>query len=226
MSNIRREQKKIFCLLVANFSHNLNTELSPVFTPHTTAMNFQPSDYLHDLNLEFELPSLDEQTNSGLIPDLDIFSHTDFFDLDVFANDHMAPSKQQQQQQYQLQQPQHQLRKLPLADIKEEDPEGVAQTPAEEGSHGGLSIEELKRKKNTAALARFRVKKKMKEKQMEERARELQDKLSLLEKKVKTLEMENKCLKQLILEKNEKRNLDLLELIKKRSLETPTYSFT
>lgn len=190
-------------------------------------MNFQPSDYLADLNLEWDLPALDEQS-LGLIPDLDVFSHTDFFDLDVFLADHTAPSKQQQQQQYQQLQNlkvELPLQRSPLARIKEEEAEGVV-ADSESSPSFELSVDELKRKKNTAASARFRVKKKLKEKQMEEKARELQDKLSLLEKKVKTLEMENKCLKQLILEKNERRNTDLLDQIKKRSLETPTYSFT
>lgn len=205
-------------------------------------MNYQPSDYLADLNLEFELPALEEQS-SGSLPDLDVFSHTDFFDLDVFSSDHVAPSKQQQQQQTQ-QRVELPSQRAPLPQIKEEEevesplkqrlfshvtplPLYQLHLPIEyQSQHQQLSVEELKRKKNTAASARFRVKKKLKEKQMEERARELQDKLSLLEKKVKTLEMENKCLKLLIMEKNEKRNLDLLEQIKKRSLESPAYSFT
>ncbi|PSK40657.1 hypothetical protein C7M61_000305 [Candidozyma pseudohaemuli] len=189
-------------------------------------MNFQPSDYLADLNLEWELPALEEQS-LGLIPDLDVFSHTDFFDLDVFLADHLAPSKQQQQQ-LQLPTPKVELplQRVPLAQIKEEETDGVEPDAESLSAHEPLSVEELKRKKNTAASARFRVKKKLKEKQMEEKARQLQDKLGLLEKKVKTLEMENKCLKQLILEKNERSNLELLDLIKKRSLETPTYSFT
>lgn len=63
---------------------------------------------------------------------------------------------------------------------------------------------------------------------MEQKSKELQDRLLALEKKLKTLEMENKCLKNLILEQNEKKNTDLLESIKKRSIldSKPVFQFT
>lgn len=181
-------------------------------------MNFQPTDYLANLNLDFDNVSPIEGAASN---DLDLFSQSEFFDLDVFSNDLAAPSKQQQ------------LKQLQAKQIKEEDLD--ANLLAELDSPYSMNLEEVrpvelnevKRKRNTAASARFRIKKKLKEKQMEEQAKELQDRLNTLEKRLKTLEMENKCLKQLILEKNEKKNDDLLESIKKRSLaDTEAFTFT
>ncbi|KAK9323537.1 hypothetical protein V1517DRAFT_93873 [Lipomyces orientalis] len=66
-----------------------------------------------------------------------------------------------------------------------------------------LASEEDKRRRNTAASARFRIKKKQREQQMERTAKELQEKVQQLEGKIMQLEMENKWLKNLVVEKNE-----------------------
>ncbi|KAK9461745.1 uncharacterized protein V1516DRAFT_672840 [Lipomyces oligophaga] len=66
-----------------------------------------------------------------------------------------------------------------------------------------IAAEEDKRRRNTAASARFRIKKKQREQQMEQTAKELQDKVQQLEAKVLQLEMENKWLKNIVVEKNE-----------------------
>ena len=71
---------------------------------------------------------------------------------------------------------------------------------AEENSR--LAAEEDKRRRNTAASARFRVKKKQREQALEKDKKEIQDKNAKLEAKVSQLEMENKWLKDLITEKN------------------------
>lgn len=176
-------------------------------------MNFQPSDYLSGLNLNFDanLPVED-----GSSVDLDLFTSSDFFDLDVFDNGTTVPFKEGQ------------LKRLQSIkeELKEQSPISMtplAETPEslplmELDVYKQLEMNEIKRKRNTAASARFRVKKKLKEKEMMEHTRGLQDKLAALEKKVKLLEMENKCLKQMVFDNNEKRNQDLLESIKKRSL--------
>jgi hypothetical protein len=65
-----------------------------------------------------------------------------------------------------------------------------------------VAAEEDKRRRNTAASARFRVKKKQREQALERTVKEVQDKNSKLEAKVSQLEMENKWLKDLITEKN------------------------
>ncbi|KAI9505537.1 hypothetical protein BX070DRAFT_180702, partial [Coemansia spiralis] len=58
--------------------------------------------------------------------------------------------------------------------------------------------EEDKRRRNTAASARFRVKKKMKEQALERTAREMTAKAAALEKRVQELETETRWLKSLI----------------------------
>lgn len=72
--------------------------------------------------------------------------------------------------------------------------------PAEEKSR--LAAEEDKRRRNTAASARFRVKKKQREQALEKTLKDTQDKNSKLEAKITQLELENQWLKDLITEKN------------------------
>lgn len=66
-----------------------------------------------------------------------------------------------------------------------------------------VAAEEDKRRRNTAASARFRVKKKQREQALEKSAKEMSDKVSTLESRVSQLETENKWLKNLLVEKNE-----------------------
>jgi hypothetical protein len=69
----------------------------------------------------------------------------------------------------------------------------------EEGAR--YAAEEDKRKRNTAASARFRVKKKQREQALEKTAKDMADKAQALEKRVHELDMENKWLKEIITEK-------------------------
>ncbi|KAG7717834.1 hypothetical protein KL949_003108 [Ogataea haglerorum] len=82
-----------------------------------------------------------------------------------------------------------------------------------------------KRRRNTLASARFRIKKKQKEKEMEERFDQIHRHIDSLKVKIKTLEMENKCLKELLLTPVDSKapslsgtsNYALLQLIKQHS---------
>ncbi|KAG7912170.1 hypothetical protein KL906_000374 [Ogataea polymorpha] len=82
-----------------------------------------------------------------------------------------------------------------------------------------------KRRRNTLASARFRIKKKQKEKEMEERFDRIHRHIDSLKVKIKTLEMENKCLKELLLTPADSKspslsstsNYALLQLIKQHS---------
>ncbi|KAI9478719.1 MAG: hypothetical protein EXX96DRAFT_619643 [Benjaminiella poitrasii] len=65
-----------------------------------------------------------------------------------------------------------------------------------------LSAEEDKRRRNTAASARFRMKKKIREQALERTAKETAEHVEKLEAKVKELEMEAKWLRNLVLEKD------------------------
>ena len=66
-----------------------------------------------------------------------------------------------------------------------------------------LVAEEDKRRRNTAASARFRAKKKQREQQLERTVRETTELNATLEARVSQLEMENRWLKNLLTEKNE-----------------------
>lgn len=65
-----------------------------------------------------------------------------------------------------------------------------------------VAAEEDKRRRNTAASARFRVKKKQREQALERNVKDMNDQNAKLQAKVEQLEMENKWLKDLITEKN------------------------
>jgi len=77
-----------------------------------------------------------------------------------------------------------------------------------------VAAEEDKRRRNTAASARFRIKKKQREQALEKTAKEMTEKASKLETKVAQLEMENKWLKSLITEKSDVKG-DFHELYEK-----------
>lgn len=71
-----------------------------------------------------------------------------------------------------------------------------------------MAAEEDKRRRNTAASARFRVKKKQREQALEKDNKEMKDRMQQLEGKVHQLEMENKWLKGLITDKTGAKGLD------------------
>lgn len=64
------------------------------------------------------------------------------------------------------------------------------------------AAEEDKRRRNTAASARFRVKKKQREQALEHTAKELENKTFQLEQRIGQLETENEWLRGLVVEKN------------------------
>ena len=88
-----------------------------------------------------------------------------------------------------------------------------------------LAAEEDKRRRNTAASARFRIKKKQREQTLERTAKEMTDKVSQLEARIGQLETENKWLKNLITEKDGKDD-DVTELWRKRSTPQTTTATT
>lgn len=83
-----------------------------------------------------------------------------------------------------------------------------------------FAAEEDKRRRNTAASARFRVKKKQREAALEKQSKEMTDKVSALENRINQLEMENKWLKGLITEKSDVKGME--EQFKKFAAERKT----
>ena len=81
-----------------------------------------------------------------------------------------------------------------------------------------FAAEEDKRRRNTAASARFRVKKKQREQALEKQSKEMSEKVQMLEGKVQQLEMENKWLKELITEKT--KDSEKADAERKDALET------
>lgn len=81
------------------------------------------------------------------------------------------------------------------------------------------AADEDKRRRNTAASARFRVKKKQREQALEKTAKEMTDRADALEAKIATLELENRWLKNLLVEKTSKGKDDVAELWKKFTAE-------
>ncbi|KAF4976690.1 hypothetical protein FZEAL_6670 [Fusarium zealandicum] len=109
------------------------------------------------------------------------------------------PIPQQQQQPHYAQQP------APQASAEKRNSESGpgAGRPGNFEEASRNAAEEDKRRRNTAASARFRIKKKQREQALEKSAKDMSDKVSSLESKVQQLEMENKWLKNLLVEKNE-----------------------
>lgn len=82
---------------------------------------------------------------------------------------------------------------------------------------GSIDAEVDKRRRNTAASARFRIKKKLKEKQMENRIISLNDTIKNLEIKLLQLELENRLLKNLVIEKGTQKSEDELVALKEKA---------
>lgn len=74
-----------------------------------------------------------------------------------------------------------------------------------------------KRRRNTAALARFRVKKKMREKNMDAKLQEMEATIREFEIKIHRLEMENKLLRTLIDERGSKKSDEELEILRRKA---------
>ncbi|CEP18031.1 hypothetical protein [Parasitella parasitica] len=70
------------------------------------------------------------------------------------------------------------------------------------------AAEEDKRRRNTAASARFRIKKKQREQSMEKTVREMTEKSTGLENRVKELELEIKFLRGLLIEKKQEKDAE------------------
>ncbi|CAJ2510819.1 Uu.00g064440.m01.CDS01 [Anthostomella pinea] len=85
-----------------------------------------------------------------------------------------------------------------------------------------FAAEEDKRRRNTAASARFRVKKKAREQALEKREKDLADKVSSLEGRIQSLETENKWLRELVMEKTGGSESIVKALLDKRSTGKPS----
>ncbi|CCE85289.1 Piso0_004874 [Millerozyma farinosa CBS 7064] len=198
-------------------------------------MDGSGANYLADLNLVFDSGS--QVVDRSTANDLDLFSQSEFFDFDVFNKRENGPLKQEDEGQNVVGGDLFETASVnssgsgtysPSAGVTDGALDAIAGEQASFDRQLMLdpSLEE-RRRKNTAASARFRIKKKLKEQQMEQRTKELREKLLDMEKKIKTLEMENKCLKNLLFQRNEKKNEDLVaDILKKSGSSSSAFEFT
>jgi TolA-binding protein len=89
---------------------------------------------------------------------------------------------------------------IPYAESAESAASSNLSPPEDEGLPKG-PLDEDKRRRNLAASARFRQKKKMREQQLEQQSKELCDRANELEERIAELEKENSFLKALLTEK-------------------------
>ncbi|KAF9574493.1 hypothetical protein EC968_006298 [Mortierella alpina] len=146
-------------------------------------------------------------------------------ELEVYESELAEERRLQQQQEHQ-----HQQQRQSSADMTDAEGDGgpndsgndSSANSAQSPSHGGaaptsgpehldaaarLAAEEDKRRRNTAASARFRHKKRLREQILERTAKEMTAKSEILELRVRELEMEIKWLRGLIVEKDAGRGL-------------------
>ncbi|CAG8918200.1 unnamed protein product [Penicillium salamii] len=103
----------------------------------------------------------------------------------------------------------------PVTGTKRKNSTKSVQEPEDDTRH---MAEEDKRRRNTAASARFRVKKKQREAALEQTVKETTNKNDILEARVSQLELENHWLRGLIMEKNgadEQSEQDISDMFKK-----------
>lgn len=120
------------------------------------------------------------------------------FDPQLFQSPQSATFPQHQQHQQQVASPTSPTDGTPHGhkrSLSVSSPSGSTEDP---GRH---AAEEDKRRRNTAASARFRVKKKQREAALEKAAKENADRVDNLQKRVDQLETENKWLRELIVQK-------------------------
>ncbi|TQS33274.1 hypothetical protein Golomagni_06388, partial [Golovinomyces magnicellulatus] len=155
-----------------------------------------------------------QQATRLLVTDGGMHAIADEFNFSEFNNGYTAPQMNnfaEANHNFQPLQPNHTGAQVPHTAVQfhgEKRKSEVMAAPAqpqgvnyEDGSR--VAAEEDKRRRNTAASARFRIKKKQREQALEKSAKEMTDKVNGLEAKVSQLETENKWLKNLLVEKNE-----------------------
>ncbi|KAJ3049041.1 hypothetical protein HK097_009967 [Rhizophlyctis rosea] len=170
-------------------------------------MNEPNYDYLQLLNLEMPSPPKEVDTAD----DLDLWLNTDFvfdpLDAPALANNARTEATHEQVSSPLMHSPltptQHGLTS-PAA-----YPGSVFHPGADHTQVKGKVVEEEldKRRRNTAASARFRAKKKQREQLLEKTAKEMTEKAETLERRVKEYEMELKWLRQLVTDRDGKKRL-------------------
>ncbi|ATY66750.1 Regulatory cys-3 [Cordyceps militaris] len=191
-----------------------NTEFFDFETGQNTDFQAQPTK-----EVAHSTPASDDVSATpsvmGDMPNLDFISNDFAFNefnntygpqMNTFAepNHNFQPLQPNHGPQMAHQNAQYHAAAARAAEVKHKAEPIAPQTQAmhfEESSR--VAAEEDKRRRNTAASARFRIKKKQREQALEKSAKDMHTKVTDLENKVSQLETENKWLKNLLVEKNE-----------------------
>lgn len=197
-------------------------------SPHYSTVLGQHSDLQHEQtprNLPFDFSTLQGFSLAGELPQASL----SIYDVDpIFHESNQPPSTHQQHQhQHQHQNLEKQLhyhhsvakpaivQRHEVADtyatvdsksqkkVKTASPDSKLDKFSLDGSAGQ---DDEKRRRNTAASARFRIKKKLREQEMEKNHKMMQQRLADQEDRIKQLEMENSWLRNLVVEKNTARD--------------------
>ncbi|KAF2625363.1 hypothetical protein BU25DRAFT_346348 [Macroventuria anomochaeta] len=205
-----------------DFSAFLNTDFFDINGGINVDLN-SPIDFGVDFDIKPSTPSTAEHTPRNSIsaasskPNMDFNLNGDFQFTD-FSNFNTAPIIDTSMPS--LSQPQHNNYPLPTtyapqpnaispinyddsASKKRKAEDMSVGTPIQHlDEHARVAAEEDKRRRNTAASARFRVKKKQREQALEKTAKDMSDRVQQLEARIGQLETENAWLKGLITEKS------------------------
>ncbi|PHH51454.1 Regulatory protein cys-3 [Ceratocystis fimbriata CBS 114723] len=173
-------------------SNEIKREPVPPTTVSPTEMSeisFIPSDFNFDFSNTYSTPTISGFPTDGLsLPQMQPAAA-------------IYPSSVQQSQSQQPNTFVQPVTGTQAVEKHSSEPHPPAALNLEERSR--LAAEEDKRRRNTAASARFRIKKKQREQALEKSAKEMAQKVSELENHISQLETENKWLRNILLEKNE-----------------------
>ncbi|KAK7948568.1 uncharacterized protein PG986_009454 [Apiospora aurea] len=171
-------------------------EAAEVSAPNTDAAAANPAPAAN-LALDFTSPVADEfDFNFAHYPNAPVSSFTEGLNLQPLqpSSQSVYPPAATQQSPY----------GIPSEAASKPAPSHPGRSRARQMSleeQSRVAAEEDKRRRNTAASARFRVKKKAREQALEKREKELGDEVSELKKRITHLETENKWLKNLVMGK-------------------------
>lgn len=224
---------------VDDFSDFLNADFFDVSNAHNSSVDFGTSSSNFDINFDNE-PSQPLKTTERLQPAASVnmdfnlngdFPFTDFNNFPATGPfDPALPLAHNQPNHYPIA-PNFASPNAPVSPIaqgydqaskKRKIDNGAPVMPQSLDENARIAAEEDKRRRNTAASARFRIKKKQREQALEQSQKEAQEKVAKLEATIEQLQTENAWLKSLITEKSggKSTTAELKALLNKREQAT------
>lgn len=172
-----------------DYINMLNMEANPVHQPSSNDLDFWFSaDFQVQQPTQLNTQLLSQpQQQQQLPPQLQ-------FKNDYVFKEHVIPPRKQSVSSQQVQK---YLASLDASSPTETEPTRPSTKPTP------ILDEEDKRKRNTAASARFRAKKKAKENAVAQHAKDLQDKVKEMEDRIRQQDQEIRWLRQLVMERDQ-----------------------